>query len=619
MTRKRLLSALALILLVCAADTRAQQTPAAQPSEAETTRAKEEEARKEIEKKALAMLEEVVGEARSLKVAENRVRVLAAAADLFWPRDEKRARALFREVVGQIVEVASKPERNAERRQRAFWEAYAMRQEFLQTVARRDPQLALELLQASRQQPVLPPGADAARYKQFDPELMLEQRLVAQVAATDPKRAARMAEETLSKGISFELMNFVQQLYARDPTVGAEFAGKVAQRLKSENLLENQIALSVADVLLDINGRPQNLILSDPSGVNRIDADAIAKNPLLDAQTSRELLESVVAAALAGDARSFPMSMQSLLPEVEKLWPERAALLRQKQAEYVKTLDPESRKWVEYSHLLNRATPEALIEAAASVPQEMRSTFYSRAAYLALSKGDTERARQIVNEHVRDSSERAQILSSLEQYALWSLLERGKFEEARKLVSEIRRKEDRIAALSQLALMAALKGERKLASQLLEEARALVGERIKNPQQLNQHLQLARAYALVEPPRAFEIVEAVVDRANDMIAAADVLDGFLGGPEIFQDGELVMGHRSGVPGLDSIFAQYGQQLAALARADFERTRSAAARFQRPEVRTMARLLIAQGLLTDRKPELGVRGLLSQGMLMGSEH
>jgi hypothetical protein len=99
-----------------------------------------------------------------------------------------------------------------------------------------------------------------------------------------------------------------------------------------------------------------------------------------------------------------------------------------------------------------------------------------------------------------------------------------------------------------------------------------------------------------------------------------VLDGFLGGPDIFEDGELVMGQRSGVPGIDAIFEQYGAQLAALARADFERTRSVAARFQRAEVRTMAHLLIAQGLLTDRKPpELRARGLLGHGVIMSSEH
>ena len=97
-----------------------------------------------------------------------------------------------------------------------------------------------------------------------------------------------------------------------------------------------------------------------------------------------------------------------------------------------------------------------------------------------------------------------------------------------------------------------------------------------------------------------------------MIAAADVLDGFLGGPEIFRDGELLM--HAGVASLETIFEQYGRQLAELARADFDRAKAAASRFSRVEVRAMARLLVAQGLLSDRQPpEPTPEALMSAGI------
>jgi hypothetical protein len=48
-----------------------------------------------------------------------------------------------------------------------------------------------------------------------------------------------------------------------------------------------------------------------------------------------------------------------------------------------------------------------------------------------------------------------------------------------------------------------------------------------------------------------------------------------------------------------MFAQYGKELGALARADFTRTKQVADRFQRTEVRLMARLMIAQSILSDR--------------------
>lgn len=43
----------------------------------------------EIEKKAIAILEQVVNEAAYLKLPENRALVFASAGDLIWKRDEK--------------------------------------------------------------------------------------------------------------------------------------------------------------------------------------------------------------------------------------------------------------------------------------------------------------------------------------------------------------------------------------------------------------------------------------------------------------------------------------------------------------------------------------------------
>lgn len=175
-------------------------------------------------------------------------------------------------------------------------------------------------------------------------------------------------------------------------------------------------------------------------------------------------------------------------------------------------------------------------------------------------------------------------------------------------------KELRLEQSLAMAVMAA-KGERQAALELLDEAQRLAGGRVKSSAQINTQLQLARSFAVVEPPRAFDIVEAVVDRVNEIIAAAEVLDGFVGRGESFRDGELVMCY--GIASLDVIYMHYGRELAALARADFERTRSAAAKFQRPEVRARCKLLIAEALLSDRQPlESFNDGLLAGGGLAG---
>ena len=81
------------LLLVCAGfagaqdatsqSATAQATPDAQKLQEEKTR---------LEAKATALLDQVVSEAQSLKLPENRIRVQIAAGDMLWDRSAARAR-----------------------------------------------------------------------------------------------------------------------------------------------------------------------------------------------------------------------------------------------------------------------------------------------------------------------------------------------------------------------------------------------------------------------------------------------------------------------------------------------------------------------------------------------
>src|SRR5687768_5233844 len=56
---------------------------------------KEADQQKELEKKTLALLNDVAAGAGSLKLPENRLFIMSNAADLLWSVDEKRARTLY--------------------------------------------------------------------------------------------------------------------------------------------------------------------------------------------------------------------------------------------------------------------------------------------------------------------------------------------------------------------------------------------------------------------------------------------------------------------------------------------------------------------------------------------
>ena len=67
---------------------------------------------------------------------------------------------------------------------------------------------------------------------------------------------------------------------------------------------------------------------------------------------------------------------------------------------------------------------------------------------------------------------------------------------------------------------------------------------------------------------------------------------------MFRDGEMSM---QGGNGLTSTINRYGQELALLARTDFERSETLAGRFQLAEPRILVRLAIVKGLLAPTDP------------------
>src|SRR5215475_2521472 len=97
---KRITASLLAAVLICIPAL--SQSPEPPQSQKED---KPQKTDKELEKKALALLDEVVGEAMSLKLVENRIYTLTTAADLFWKHNEDRARSLLAEAVNQFMAI----------------------------------------------------------------------------------------------------------------------------------------------------------------------------------------------------------------------------------------------------------------------------------------------------------------------------------------------------------------------------------------------------------------------------------------------------------------------------------------------------------------------------------
>jgi hypothetical protein len=601
MSSKSFISSLILTLSLLTSAAAAQTLPQVQESKEE-----QQKAQQELERKALAMLDATLESAQTLRLPENRAMVQSNVADLIWTRDEKRARNLFRDSMTAIGDSLNNISAQYHRFDSSYWMLMEMRRQTLQTIARRDPQLALDLLHATR--PASSGEDTKSKAGGQDQELALEQGIAYQVALNDPKQALQLAQESLAKGVSYTLISLLMRLQQKDAEAATRLAVDIIKKLQTESTTRNREAGYVAQALLSqvVQPRQGEPVLSAGSA----QAPEKIKPLKLDEQAMHDLADVVVTMAMNGSSLDlgYVMNLQPLLPELEKRVPERAIQLRKKIAEANKSMEPEAKEWMRATRLMRDGTPDEVLEAASKAAPETRNGLYMMAAMKFAEAGNSERARQILNDNV-NGPERDQLLAQIDRQLMAQAVEQGKMDEAKQLASRLRSKEARATELAYLAVSVSAKGDRKTALQLMTEAQNLVNRQPDNQEQLNALIQITRAYTLIEPARAFEIVEPIIDQANEMLAAAALLEKFgagrmSGGPGegLFKKGELLL--NPGFISIERIGNQYGKGLAALARADFDHTKALADRFQRNEARILARILIAQSILSDHLVDTG---------------
>lgn len=597
-----------LLLLICsaAAFVASAQTPATATDATTTTTTTGQQPQKTseqqaLERKALALLDELAGGADALRLPENRALVRASIADILWTHDEKRARALFKDAIFGLSETTPADADDADE---SFEMGFGMmakqmkmqlRSEVLQMIASHDARLALEYLRATRP----PPASSAAtlaskRYGLPDTESQTELTLAAQMATSDPKQALEVAEESLSHNVSSQLPDIIRKLQKKDQDAATKLAADTVKKLRSENLTSDYESMSVAINLLQMK--------------SMVGKDAA---PVLNKQAMQDLANMLATAALSlPSSKSYYLDQyESALPDIEKYAPARAAEVRRKIAALKKirettvTLratdgvgddgDNDAGVQADYQKALEKGTADDILALAAKASPEMRSQMIQQAASKTLTEGNADRARSIIDEKITDPAERKQMLAELDRQALASAVEKGKIEDARQSLTRVRSNDARAAALAALAIDAKEKGQQKLAQQLLDESRGAINPRPRNLAQLAAQFQVARAAALVDPAHSFVVVEPMVDQLNELVNAATVLGGFIA-PEFIRDDEAMMSFASKPIALLS--AQYNKELSALLSTDFERTKAVADRFQRNELRILARLLIARNVL-----------------------
>jgi hypothetical protein len=288
------------------------------------------------------------------------------------------------------------------------------------------------------------------------------------------------------------------------------------------------------------------------------------------------------------NARRMLQGLQTLLPQIDQYAPSRAIAVRSKMTEIGVGNNPRM-GLNQINSLMQQGTADSLLAAAPAAPPPLQSRLYQQAAQKALDEGNVDRARQIANDHL-DAATRDAVLQKVDFQMLAQRVEVENLDQLRLTLASLHSDDQRIDLLLQLSTMAQQK-DTKLAVKFLGEAQRLTNRRATNYQQFDQQLKVAQAFATVDPARSFEVLEPGIAQLNELLAAAALLSGFE--VNIFKDGELPMQVGSD---LGNTVAQYGQELATLAKIDFERAQTTASRFQLAESRILVQLAMARNVL-----------------------
>jgi hypothetical protein len=108
---------------------------------------------------------------------------------------------------------------------------------------------------------------------------------------------------------------------------------------------------------------------------------------------------------------------------------------------------------------------------------------------------------------------------------------------------------------------------------------------------MGSQFQLVQAYSSLDPDQSFAIMQNLIARMNELIAAAAALDGF--------DNHYLKNDEWITPGatmLGNLITNLNQVLVTLTKVDFDRALSLANQIERPELRLTAGLLIVRAAL-----------------------
>lgn len=325
--------------------------------------------------RARAVSDDLTAEAPSL-LLHDRALLWARLGEVWWKEDERRARALMLKAVEEVEGAPEQEESLARERRLAAARA------LLSVVGKRDRELGERLSAALAA--TLKSARATDREREQNAEALADAAL--EVLDADPRRAAELGSASLRVGVSYKFGYLLTRLYKKD-------AG-LAVSLFKEGLAAASASRS-GDLwrVLASEAFPHRLYWPPPA------APVFPEE--LRAETLRVLAENLLRppASEEDDEKvcAFAWTAASLVEEFPAFVPQQAGALRVAINRCQQKTHPEVRRHLDDRMGEQPKTVEDYLRAAADAPDERTRGFQlARAAYVAHSGGDPDRAIEIL-------------------------------------------------------------------------------------------------------------------------------------------------------------------------------------------------------------------------------
>lgn len=540
-------------------------------------------------KQETEVLEQILIDAKKLKLPQNRAWVYSQVGKFLWKIDEKHARTLFEKSINELIIAQNSADTPKGYDFNYLFYGYVPRISIINMLAYRDSELAYEYLLKSRPKALSHlivdfnknPFSFSENIRTGIPlqqDLQLERELKLLIAQKNPSRAIKFINDDLRYGIKEDTLKLLKSLYEFDPVTANELTEKAVEKLLSIELYDSETKK------LTRHGIHYNYMeaMSFLSALGKdTPSDFYPMN--VSNETLKKLADKISKHLVK---RDFDTGNIYALRTIQRFFPNRVDEIEQRKAQISE--NPRAKENLIYKKLIetNRSNEE-LLKMAESLSCSHQNQIYINVACRLANEEKFAQAERLLNEKHSDKNYvKNQLIQIFNTLALKAIYEK-RFSYAEIAINQIPSAQWRSQTYVLLAGEMYKDNPQKntlKASLLLAKAELEIEQ---NSQDRNKFVDIAKTlsgYSIVNQDKAFKNLDLFIDQIN--VYVKKKLESQNPHPLNVIDGEILLYEFGSDFNLD-------ETITNLKKKDYLETIKIINKFQRPELRISHKFLLFQ--------------------------